>query len=101
VEHLPERFALLVILVLGEAVGGAARGVHDAFWAPIAIAVGALAFVIVAGMWWIYFDVTTPTSAPMLREVEADGEDAQSSPDAAESSGRITDGGRRGGGRGG
>ena len=52
---------------------------------------GALAFAIAAGMWWIYFDVTTPTSAPKLREVEADGEDAQSSPDAAESSGRITD----------
>ena len=34
IEHLPERFALLVILVLGEAVGGAARGVHDASWAP-------------------------------------------------------------------
>jgi Bacterial low temperature requirement A protein (LtrA) len=50
VEHLPERFALLVILVLGEAVGGAARGVHDASWPPIAIAVGALAFAIAAGM---------------------------------------------------
>ena len=44
IEHLPERFALLVILVLGEAVGGAARGVHDASWAPISVAVGALAF---------------------------------------------------------
>ncbi len=31
-EHLPERFGLLVILVLGEAVGGAATGVHDAGW---------------------------------------------------------------------
>jgi low temperature requirement protein LtrA len=91
VEHLPERFALLVILVLGEAVGSAARGVHDASWAPIAIAVGAFAFAIAAGMWWIYFDVTTPTSAPKLREVEADEEDAPSSPDAAESSGRISD----------
>ena len=29
IEHLPERFALLVILVLGEAVGSAARGVHE------------------------------------------------------------------------
>jgi low temperature requirement protein LtrA len=91
VEHLPERFALLVILVLGEAVGGTARGVHDASWAPIAIAVGALAFAIAAGMWWIYFDVTTPSSAPKLREVEAGEEDAQSSADPAESSGRVSD----------
>jgi low temperature requirement protein LtrA len=86
VEHLPERFALLVILVLGEAVGGAARGVHDASWTPIAIAVGALAFVIAAGMWWIYFDVTAPSSAPKLREVEAGEEEGQSSADAGESS---------------
>jgi low temperature requirement protein LtrA len=91
VEHLPERFALLVILVLGEAVGGAARGVHDASWAPIAIAVGALAFAIAAGVWWIYFDVTTPSSAPELREAEADEEDAESSPNAVESSGRVSD----------
>jgi low temperature requirement protein LtrA len=91
VEHLPERFALLVILVLGEAVGGAARGVHDASWAPIAIAVGGLAFTIAAGMWWIYFDITTASSAPKLREVEAGEEDAQSSADAAESSGRVSD----------
>jgi low temperature requirement protein LtrA len=89
VEHLPERFALLVILVLGEAVGGAARGVHDASWAPIAIAVGGLAFAIAAGMWWIYFDVTTPSSAPKLREVEAGEEDAQSNADTAKSSGRA------------
>src|SRR5829696_710004 len=82
VEHLPERFALLVILVLGEAVGGAARGLHDASWAAIAIA---------AGMWWIYFDVTTPSSAPKLREVEAGQENAQSSADPAESSRRVSD----------
>ena len=31
-EHLPERFGLFIILVLGEAVGGAATGVHDAKW---------------------------------------------------------------------
>jgi low temperature requirement protein LtrA len=91
VAHLPERFALLVILVLGEAVGGAAKGVHDASWAPIAIAVGALAFAIAAGMWWIYFDITTPASAPKLREVEAGEEDTQSDADTAESSGRVSD----------
>ena len=33
IEHLPERFALLVILVLGEAVGGGVRGVHESGWA--------------------------------------------------------------------
>jgi low temperature requirement protein LtrA len=72
-EHLPERFALLVILVLGEAVGGAARGVHDASWAPVPVAVGVLAFVAAAGMWWIYFDITATSSA---RELQEDDDDA-------------------------
>jgi low temperature requirement protein LtrA len=39
-EHLPERFALLVILSLGKAVAGAATGVYDAKWADPSIAVG-------------------------------------------------------------
>src|SRR5215216_6866736 len=69
IEHLPERFALLVILVLGEAVGSAARGVHDASWAPTSIGVGVLAFAVAAGTWWIYFDITAPSSARELQRV--------------------------------
>jgi len=67
-EHLPERFGLLVILVLGEAVGGAARGVYYAGWTPIAIAVGVAGFVVAAGMWWTYFDTTAASSAAKLQE---------------------------------
>lgn len=70
IEHLPERFSLLVILVLGEAVGGAARGVHDASWTLIPVVVGVLAFAVAAGMWWIYFDITAPSSSRELREAE-------------------------------
>ena len=76
IEHLPERFALLVILVLGEAVGSAARGVHDASWAPISIGVGVLGFAVAAGMWWIYFDITAPSSARELQDV-GEEEDAE------------------------
>jgi hypothetical protein len=32
-EHLPDRFSLFVILVLGESVAAVAHGVHDASWA--------------------------------------------------------------------
>jgi low temperature requirement protein LtrA len=90
IEHLPERFALLVILVLGEAVGSAARGVHDASWAPISIGVGVLAFAVAAGMWWIYFDITAPSSARELHEVgeEVDG---KSSPDAGDTDSHVSD----------
>jgi low temperature requirement protein LtrA len=90
IEHLPERFGLLVILVLGEAVASAARGVHDASWAPIPIAVGVLAFAVVAGVWWIYFDITAPSSARELQEV-GEEEDAKSSSDAGYTDNHLSD----------
>jgi low temperature requirement protein LtrA len=67
-EHLPERFGLLVILVLGEAVGGAATGVHDGKWAAPSVAVGVAGFVIAAAQWWNYFDITAHESEERLQE---------------------------------
>jgi low temperature requirement protein LtrA len=90
IEHLPERFALLVILVLGEAVGSAARGVHDASWVPISIGVGVLGFAVVAGIWWIYFDITAPSSARELQDVD-EGEDGKSSSDAGDTDSHVSD----------
>ena len=90
IEHLPERFALLVILVLGEAVGSAARGVHDASWAPISIGVGVLAFAVAAGMWWIYFDITAPSSARELEDVGEEG-DGKSNQDAGDTDSHVSD----------
>ena len=90
IEHLPERFALLVILVLGEAVGSAARGVHDASWAPTSIGVGVLAFAVAAGTWWIYFDITAPSSARELQRVGKE-EAAESGSDAGEADSHVSD----------
>lgn len=90
IEHLPERFALLVILVLGEAVGSAARGVHDASWAQISIGVGVLGFAVVAGIWWIYFDITAPSSVRELQDVEEE-ENAGSSSDAGDTDSHVSD----------
>jgi low temperature requirement protein LtrA len=73
-EHLPERFGLLVILVLGEAVGGAATGVHDGKWVAPSVAVGIAGFVIAAGLWWNYFDITASDSEQRLQE-DDDGVD--------------------------
>ena len=76
VEHLPERFGLLVILVLGEAVGGAARGTHDASWSGPSVAVGVIGLVLAASLWWAYFDVSATSSANRLEETAAeDGEE--------------------------
>jgi low temperature requirement protein LtrA len=56
-EHLPERFALFVILVLGESVAAVAHGVHDAQWSASAVVVGGIAFLLTAALWWSYFDL--------------------------------------------
>lgn len=72
VEHLPERFGLLVILVLGEAVGGAATGVHDTSWALLPVLVGVAGFALTAAMWWVHFDATAATSADALQDDDAD-----------------------------
>jgi low temperature requirement protein LtrA len=55
--HIPERFALFTIIVLGESVVAVALGVADSDW-KFSSAVGAvLGFLTVACLWWTYFDV--------------------------------------------
>jgi low temperature requirement protein LtrA len=67
-EHMPERFGLFVILVLGELVAAVVTGVHDAGWAAPAVAVGAIGFVIAAALWWSYFDVASARGNEKLQE---------------------------------
>jgi low temperature requirement protein LtrA len=57
-EHLPERFGLFVILVLGESVAAAVTGVHDGGWKAGVVATGVFAFVVTAALWWSYFDLS-------------------------------------------
>jgi low temperature requirement protein LtrA len=68
VEHLPERFALFVILVLGESVAGIAHGLYDADWAGPSIPVAVLAFVLAAALWWSYFDLAGARAKRLLNE---------------------------------
>ena len=70
-EHLPERFALFVILVLGEPVAGVAHGLYDAKWTGAALPVAVLAFVLAAALWWSYFDLAGARAKKLLDE---DGE---------------------------
>jgi low temperature requirement protein LtrA len=72
VEHLPERFALFVILVLGESVAGVAHGLYDAEWGPSAIPVAVLSFVLAAALWWSYFDLAGARAKRLLNEVGGD-----------------------------
>jgi low temperature requirement protein LtrA len=57
VEHLPERFGLFVILVLGESIASVVAGMHDTHWNPTSVFVAAVGFTIAAALWWNYFDI--------------------------------------------
>jgi low temperature requirement protein LtrA len=72
-EHLPERFGLFVILVLGEMVAGVVTGVHDAEWAGPAVTVGAIGFIVAAALWWSYFDVTSAGGTRELQDEQDEG----------------------------
>jgi low temperature requirement protein LtrA len=75
VEHLPERFGLFVILVLGESIASVVTGVHETDWAGPSVVVAAVGFVVVAALWWNYFDLG---GAAGKRRLVADGEDQES-----------------------
>ncbi|MCW2675389.1 MAG: low temperature requirement [Modestobacter sp.] len=67
-EHLPERFALFVILVLGESVAAVAHGIDEAHWTAAAVLVGGLSFVLAAGLWWSHFDLAGAGAKRLLAE---------------------------------
>ena len=67
-EHLPERFGLFVILVLGESVAAAVTGIHDGGWKPGVVTTAVVAFVAVAALWWSYFDLTGGAAKRRLLE---------------------------------
>jgi low temperature requirement protein LtrA len=54
---LPERFGLLVLIVLGEAIVGVVSGVADQHEFSLLTALtGVVGMALVFGVWWIYFD---------------------------------------------
>ena len=72
-EHLPERYALFVILVLGESVTAVVTALEHVRWALPAVAVGALGFVLAAALWWAYFDLSGPAAKEGLLRAGEDG----------------------------
>ena len=78
-EHLPERFGLLVILVLGEVAAAVVAGLHDTNWDPTSSLIAGTAFLVAVAAWWAYFDVSEAVSANALRRAEeaAEREEAE------------------------
>ncbi|MDH5373552.1 MAG: low temperature requirement protein A [Acidimicrobiia bacterium] len=56
VAHLPERFGLFTILVLGESIAAVVAGLEEEVWTSGATVVAVFAVLITTGLWWIYFD---------------------------------------------
>jgi low temperature requirement protein LtrA len=54
--HIPERFGLLVIIVLGEAVIAVVLGTATVNWTVVSIAAAFAGFLAAAALWWLYFD---------------------------------------------
>jgi low temperature requirement protein LtrA len=54
--HLPERFGLLTLIVLGESVLAVVLGVSEVSWDARSAAAAAAGFLVAASLWWIYFD---------------------------------------------
>jgi low temperature requirement protein LtrA len=54
--HLPERFGLLTLIVLGESVLAVVLGVSQVSWDTRSAATAAAGFTVAAALWWICFD---------------------------------------------
>lgn len=56
VSHLPERFGLFTILVLGESIAAVVEGLTHVSWSWTSTLAAATAIGIATGFWWLYFD---------------------------------------------
>lgn len=66
-EHLPERFGLFIIIVLGEAIIAVVNGVAEQQWQVFSVLTAALGFTIAFCLWWIYFENVGGTALRMAR----------------------------------
>ena len=54
--HLPERWALFTMIVIGESVVAVALATSGTEWRLGSAAAAVLGFAAVAATWWLYFD---------------------------------------------
>jgi low temperature requirement protein LtrA len=53
--HMPERFGLFTLIVLGESIIAVSVGTIHADWAAGSLFTAAAGFALAAGLWWAYF----------------------------------------------
>lgn len=54
--HLPERFGLFTMIVLGEAIIAVVNGVSEQKWAILTVIAAVFGLCIAFSLWWVYFD---------------------------------------------
>jgi low temperature requirement protein LtrA len=54
--HLPERFGLFTIIVLGEAIIAVVNGVSQQKWETLTVIAAVFGLLIAFSWWWVYFD---------------------------------------------
>ncbi len=60
--HIPERFGLFTIIVLGEAVIATATGASKVAWNFASVTAASIGFAMAAAIWWINFDFVEDTA---------------------------------------
>jgi low temperature requirement protein LtrA len=53
--HMPERFGLFTLIVLGESIIAVSVGTAHAHWAAESLLTAAAGFALAAALWWLYF----------------------------------------------
>lgn len=71
VNHLPERFGLFTILVLGEPVASVVAGLSESHWSASLTYSAIMSVFITGSMWWLYFHNHEGTVVRRLPEQEA------------------------------
>ncbi len=71
--HLPERFGLFTIIVLGEAIVAVVQSLASQGWTPSSTVEGLLGLSIAFSLWWIYFDNLDGTAIQAARQTGRTG----------------------------
>ena len=66
--HLPERFGLFTLILLGESVVAVMKGIESQdTWSPLAAASAVSGMAVLFAIWWWYFDVAKATTERPVR----------------------------------
>jgi low temperature requirement protein LtrA len=66
--HLPERFGLFTLILLGESVVAVMKGIESQeTWSPLAASAAFSGVAVLFGIWWWYFEGLDATAARTVR----------------------------------